>query len=218
MWWALFFFTCGWPPPHVKKASRYAFYLRESSTFRIMVGKQKGVKSFNWEHRGRRKSRSREKKQEKYKIHPEWAPEIKPKHRNSLPNRRQQGGAFGAAPLGFVAGGPEAPMDNHGDPAPLLVTERRKLTGICEERTTGCPRTEPEPPEPNRHEPNRHEPTRTANRREPNWHEPPNRPNRTDTNRPGFQFLGKRRRHENVRTKILCVRSRGPQLSWGLFS
>ena len=56
----------------------------------IMVGKQKGVKSFNWEHRGRRKSRSREKKQEKYKIHPEWAPEIKPKHRNSLPNRRQQ--------------------------------------------------------------------------------------------------------------------------------
>ena len=67
-----------------------------------MVGKQKGVKSFNWEHRGRRKSHSREKKQEKYKIHPEWAPEIKPKHRNSLPNRRQQGGAFGAAPLGFV--------------------------------------------------------------------------------------------------------------------
>ena len=56
----------------------------------IMVGNQKGVNPFNWEHRGRRKSPSREKKEEKYKIEPEWAPEIKPKHRNSLPNRRQQ--------------------------------------------------------------------------------------------------------------------------------
>ena len=27
-----------------------------------------------------------------------WAPEIRPKHRKSLPNGRQQGGAFGAAP------------------------------------------------------------------------------------------------------------------------
>ena len=26
-----------------------------------------------------------------------WAPEIRPKHRKSLPNGRQQGGAFGAA-------------------------------------------------------------------------------------------------------------------------
>ena len=31
-----------------------------------------------------------------------WAPEIRPKHRKSLPNGRQQGGAFGAAPLGFL--------------------------------------------------------------------------------------------------------------------
>ena len=84
----------------------------------------------------------------------------------------------------------------------------------------GWPRTEPEPPEPNRHEPNRHEPTRTANRREPNRHEPPNRQNRTDTNRSDFHFFGKRRRHENARTEILCrmVRSRGPQLPQGLFS
>ena len=29
-----------------------------------------------------------------------WAPEIMPKHRKSLPNGRQQGGAFGAAPRG----------------------------------------------------------------------------------------------------------------------
>ena len=29
-----------------------------------------------------------------------WAPEIRPKHRKSLPNGRQQGGAFGAAPRG----------------------------------------------------------------------------------------------------------------------
>ena len=29
-----------------------------------------------------------------------WAPEIKPKHRKSLLNGRQQGGAFGAAPRG----------------------------------------------------------------------------------------------------------------------
>ena len=36
------------------------------------------------------------------KIEPERAPEMMPKHRKSLPNGRQQGGAFGAAPLGFL--------------------------------------------------------------------------------------------------------------------
>ena len=41
-----------------------------------------------------------EKEGGKIKIDPEWAPEIRPKHRKSLPNRRQQGGAFGAAPRG----------------------------------------------------------------------------------------------------------------------
>ena len=34
------------------------------------------------------------------KIEPERAPEMMPKHRKSLPNGRQQGGAFGAAPKG----------------------------------------------------------------------------------------------------------------------
>ena len=34
------------------------------------------------------------------KIEPERAPEMRPKHRKSLPNGRQQGGAFGAAPFG----------------------------------------------------------------------------------------------------------------------
>ena len=44
-----------------------------------------------------------EKKGGKTKIDPEWAPEMKQKHKKSLPNGRQQGGgAFGAAPLGFV--------------------------------------------------------------------------------------------------------------------
>ena len=36
------------------------------------------------------------------KIEPEWAPEMGPKHWKSLPNRRQQGGAFGAAPFGVL--------------------------------------------------------------------------------------------------------------------
>ena len=34
------------------------------------------------------------------KIEPGRAPEMMPKHRKSLPNGRQQGGAFGAAPKG----------------------------------------------------------------------------------------------------------------------
>ena len=34
------------------------------------------------------------------KIEPERAPEMMPKHRKSLPNGRQQGGAFGADPKG----------------------------------------------------------------------------------------------------------------------
>ena len=36
------------------------------------------------------------------KIEPERAPEMRPKHRKSLPNGRQQGGAFGAAPFGVL--------------------------------------------------------------------------------------------------------------------
>ena len=36
------------------------------------------------------------------KIEPERAPEMMPKHRKSLPNGRQQGGAFGAAPKGVA--------------------------------------------------------------------------------------------------------------------
>ena len=34
------------------------------------------------------------------KIEPEWASEVRPKHKKSVPNGRQQGGAFDAAPLG----------------------------------------------------------------------------------------------------------------------
>ena len=55
----------------MQRRRRHRRHRRRPLCFRkgIMVGKPpKGVKSFNWEHRGRRKSPSREKKEEKYKI------------------------------------------------------------------------------------------------------------------------------------------------------
>ena len=36
------------------------------------------------------------------KIEPELASEVTPEHKKSLPNGRQQGGAFGAAPRGLL--------------------------------------------------------------------------------------------------------------------
>ena len=42
------------------------------------------------------------------KIEPERGPEMMPKHRKSLPNGRQQGGAFGAAPRGRRFAAPPA--------------------------------------------------------------------------------------------------------------
>ena len=57
-----------------------------------------------WEGQGRWKRPSQEKECRKPKIDPEWAPEMKQKHRKSLPNGRQQNPrwrrAKRAAPLG----------------------------------------------------------------------------------------------------------------------
>ena len=43
---------------------------------------------------------AQKKKRGNLEIDSEWTPEMSPKHRKSLPNGRQQGGAFGAAPRG----------------------------------------------------------------------------------------------------------------------
>ena len=78
---------------------------------RFLEGKRKGEKPSPEKRMGKDKKKRRGKGPPKRrgksppkkigKIQ-EWAPDIRPKHRKSLPNRRQQGGAFGAAPLGFV--------------------------------------------------------------------------------------------------------------------
>ena len=81
---------------------------------------------------------------------PGWAPEIMPKHRKSLPNGRQQGGAFGAAPRGRRFAPPPwgscclpfgkdflcfwcisgALLDLHGPPSPLWkLRPRSALVG-----------------------------------------------------------------------------------------
>ena len=72
---------------------------------------KEGELNMSWEHRGRRKSPSQKKEGGKTKIDPEWAPEMKQKHRKSLPNGRQQN----------PRGRREAPPPWGAPKAPLVV-------------------------------------------------------------------------------------------------